>query len=506
MQERERELSQLIDMVPGHLWRLTPDGEPTYFNKQMMDFLGLGVGDTDKPDMSRRGALVQAIVHPDDAADMADALEHCLVTGKCFSMLYRLRRADGVYRWMSSRAEPMRDDDGRIVQWYGLCHDIDDQMHAEEALRRSERKLQQLIDALPVHIWSWTPEGELSYVSKRLVDHLGLSDANLEDFASAAQELVHPEDALEVQRTVANSIETGKAFVMRYRRLGKDGAYRWMEGRCEPQRDQDGRIVQWYGVSLDVDDGVRAQEELRLAQENLARASQAASLAELSASIAHEVTQPLTAVITSSNVCQRWLTTEPPNIERAQKTVERITRAANAAADVVSRVRALFRQSVGTRDPMALGSLVVEARDLMAEEAARRRVRMEVEVESDLAPVTVDRVQIQQVLINLARNGLEAMESVASDRVLRMRVRRLGEVVQTEISDRGPGIDFPDRIFEPFFTTKGHGMGMGLAICRSIVESHGGQLWAENNDPLGATFIFTLPVDAATARFSHDGE
>ena len=155
LRDRERELSQLVDMVPSHVWRLTPDGEPTFFNKRMVDFLGLDVADTDKPGMSRLEAVI-GTVHPDDAAGFSDALNRCLATGESFAMRYRLRRADGVYRWMSSRAEPMRDQDGRIVQWYGLCHDIDDQMHAEQALRRSERQLQQLIDAVPVRIWSAT--------------------------------------------------------------------------------------------------------------------------------------------------------------------------------------------------------------------------------------------------------------------------------------------------------------------------------------------------------------
>ena len=135
----------------------------------------------------------------------------------------------------------------------------------------------------------------------------------------------------------------------------------------------------------------------------------------------------------------------------------------------------------------------------MAEEAARRRVRIDTDIESDLPLVALDRVQIQQVLVNLMRNGIEAMDSTADARVLGLRVRRMGDVVQTEISDRGPGVEFPDKIFEPFFTTKEHGMGMGLAICRSIVESHGGRLWAEKNEPHGATFIFTLPVEAKAA-------
>jgi C4-dicarboxylate-specific signal transduction histidine kinase len=190
---------------------------------------------------------------------------------------------------------------------------------------------------------------------------------------------------------------------------------------------------------------------------------------------------------------------EPPNLERARKTVERIIRDANAAAEVVSRIRALFKQAVETRTGTALGSVVAEARNLIAEEASRRRVRIDLDVESDLPLVSLDRVQIQQVLVNLMRNGIEAMDTIADPRSLAVRVRRMGDSVQTEVSDRGPGVEHLDRMFEPFFTTKEQGMGMGLAISRSIVESHGGRLWVETNEPRGATFIFTLPVEAKEA-------
>src|SRR5690606_23475759 len=137
-----------------------------------------------------------------------------------------------------------------------LCQDIEDQIHAEEALRRSERQLQQIIDAVPVHIWSWTPSGELAYVSKRYLIHLGITDGNLEDFSRVTEKLVHPEDALDVRHLAADCLASGEPFVMRYRRLSKDGTYRWMEGRCEPLRDADGTIVQWYGVSIDIHEGV----------------------------------------------------------------------------------------------------------------------------------------------------------------------------------------------------------------------------------------------------------
>jgi signal transduction histidine kinase len=306
---------------------------------------------------------------------------------------------------------------------------------------------------------------------------------------------VHPDDLAGVKEHYAHSLFTGQLYARKHRLRRFDGQYRWVDTRAAPMRNAEGEIVQWNVTCLDIDGEVRAEEELRLARERLARASQEASLAELSASIAHEVNQPLAAIVANSNACQRWLMADPPNLERAQKTVERIIRDANSAADVVSRIRALFKQSKGTRTRTALSSVVTEAHNLMAEEAARRRIRMDVAVESNLPPIALDRIQLQQVLVNLIRNGMDAMDSATRDKVLGVRVHRTGDAVQIEVNDRGRGIEFPERIFEPFFSTKDNGMGMGLAICRSIVESHGGRLWSEANEPQGARFIFTLPIE-----------
>jgi PAS domain S-box-containing protein len=631
LRHRERELSQIVNMVPSYLWRLSPDGEPNFFNKRLIDFLGLDLAAADGKDTSRLAALIEAAVHPDDAATLREAFSRSFVTGKRFSRRYRLRRADGVYRWVEGSAEPLRDDSGRIVQWYGLSHDIDDQLRVEEALRQSERQLQQLIDTVPVQIWCVTPTGEPAYINKTMMDYIGLK---LDDFdaqgglPSAIKTIVHPDDRAALQQALTHALTTGESFELKFRNLRWDGSYRWQEGRADPLRDENGRIIRWYGANvdihdfvisqealrererslwqlvetlpimidcaapsgeplyrskqlreflgyeledldgtgkgrlagtldagvhpddlagvkenyayslatgepyarkhrlrrfdgeyrwvdtraapmrnaegaivqwnvtcLDIDGEVRAQEELRLARERLARASQEASLAELSASIAHEVNQPLAAIVANSNACQRWLMADPPNLERAQKTVERIIRDANSAADVVSRIRALFKQSKGTRTRTALSSLIAEARNLMAEEAVRRRVRMDVVIAGGLPPVALDRVQLQQVLVNLIRNGMDAMDALKVDKVLTIEVCRVGDMVQVEVRDRGAGIESPEKIFEPFFSTKEHGMGMGLAICRSIVESHGGRLWAETNEPQGARFIFALPLD-----------
>ncbi|TCU20622.1 MASE1 domain-containing protein [Rhizobium sullae] len=500
LRNREREFSQLVDMVPSLLWRLSPEGEPVFFSKRMIEFFGLDVGDYDRPGSSGLAAAIAALVHPDDATRLAEALNHSFATGEAFSLNYRLRRADGIYRWMSSRAEPLRDESGRILQWYGLCHDIEDQVHAEEALRERERFLWELVETLPALIDCVAPDGEPVYRSQQLREFLGYELEELDGtgksrLAGALDARVHPDDVAGVKEQYAHSLATGEPYARRHRLRRFDGEYRWVETRAAPMRNAEGAIVQWNVICLDIDGEVRAQEKLLLTQESLARANQAASLAELSASVAHEVNQPLSAVMNYSSACQRWLTAEPPNIERAQKTVERIIHSANSAADVVSRIRALFKQSADTRDCTMLDGVIAEARDLLAEEASRRRVRVDIAVERALRLVAFDRVQIQQVLINLIRNGMDAMATVPNDRILRIRVNQVGDVVRIEISDSGRGVQFPDRIFEPFFTTKEQGMGMGLAICRSIVEAHGGQLWTEKNQPYGAMFIFTLPAE-----------
>ncbi|RXT56246.1 histidine kinase [Bosea sp. Tri-44] len=400
--------------------------------------------------------------------------------------------------------------EGQSRQGVAYILDLTERKRAESALHDRECELSQLVDMLPVYIRRLSPEGEPIFFNKRLTDFIGVSLADLgaagaSRLRPAIENFVHPDEVAKVVAALRRALATGEDYTMRYRMRGADGVYRWVETRAEPLRNQDGTIAQWYSVSIDIEDQMRAlqaEEALRRASGELAKATQAASLSELSASIAHEVNQPLAAIVANSHACQRWLTAEPPNLERAQTTVERIIRDTNAAAEVVSRIRALFKQSVETRTSTPLGSVLEEARNLIADEAARRRVRIDLDIQSDLPLIALDRIQIQQVLVNLMRNGIEAMEAVADERSLGVRLRRIADSVQTEVSDRGPGVEFPDRIFEPFFTTKEQGMGMGLAICRSIVESHGGRLWVETNEPRGARFIFILPVEVK----QHDDE
>jgi PAS domain S-box-containing protein len=501
LRDRERELSQLVDMVPIYLWRLTPDGEPNFFNKRLIDYLGLDIPDAGKPDPSRLAAFIATAVHPDDATSFGQALKRCFVTGESFSMRYRLRRVDGVYRWMEGSAEPLRDENGRIVQWYGLCHDIEDQLHAEETLRGREQELSLLVDMVPSNLWRLTPDGETTLANKHMSDFLGMDLGDKSQLETVFDTIFHPDDVEEVRDVLGRCLLTGERFSMKYRLRRADGVYRWMSGRAEPMRDENGHIVQWYGLCHDIDDQVHAEEAMRRASDKLARATQAASLAELSASIAHEINQPLAAIAAYSHACQRWLSAEPPNVERAKLTAERITRDANSAADVVSRIRALFRRAPSARAPEDVNRLIVEVCRLMADDIAAKDIRIKTNLEPDLPSVPLDRVQVQQVLVNLIRNGIEAMDALVGDaRALQVRSCREGlKAIRVEVRDAGTGFTDAERVFEPFFTTKQYGMGMGLAVCRSIIESHGGRLWAANNETRGAVVAFTVPLAASEA-------
>jgi C4-dicarboxylate-specific signal transduction histidine kinase len=313
------------------------------------------------------------------------------------------------------------------------------------------------------------------------------------------QELVHPDEALGVERTLKRCFETGEGAVMRFRWREKDEAYRWTEWRVESRRDESGAIVQWYGASIDIEDEMRAQAELRRMHERLAQASQAASLAELSASIAHEVNQPLAAIVANSHACLRWLTADPPNLQRAQTTVERVIRDANGAADVVVRTRALFKQNLKTRSKSSLTVVIDDAKRWVSDLAIRHGVVLDSRIEPGLPHIAIDQVQIQQVLINLMRNAVEAMAMSPGNKTLSVCASRDGDVVRIEVRDTGPGVVNTEEIFDAFFTTKESGMGMGLAVSRSIVESHAGRLWAEQNGDGGASFIFILPIEAPVA-------
>jgi signal transduction histidine kinase len=260
-------------------------------------------------------------------------------------------------------------------------------------------------------------------------------------------------------------------------------------------------VARWYGLLIDIDDRKNTEEALRSSQVRLSRAIQTATVGEFAAAIAHEVNQPLAAVVANGQACLRWLAAQPPGMAKAHEAAERIVRDGKEAGEVVRRIRALFKQAGAEKIELDLNEVVGEVLHLLKGETARRRVAVETDLGQGLALVAGDRVQLQQLVFNLLLNGIEAMDAVV-DRPKKLSIASKQpnqETVLVEVRDSGTGVKDPDRIFDAFFTTKENGMGMGLAICRSIIDAHHGRLWAASGEGAGATFSFTLPVQPGVA-------
>ncbi|BCP55571.1 hypothetical protein K32_41880 [Kaistia sp. 32K] len=493
---------RLVADIPGLGWTAYPDGRIRFVNPAVLAFIGV------TPEAMRRMIEIEPNAlerwtHPDDIERTRANWDHALRTGEPLIDEQRVLRCDGVYRWFRDTVVPSRDKRGRITGWYGHTTDITEQKNAEEALRASERELRLLVDTVPTMIFLLTPEALPYYFNKRFVDWAGI-----EPGSEAAEEghdfnthtgMIHPDDRAGVAAAFRRSIATGEPLQFKGRLRRKDGEFRWIDSRVEPLRDESGTILRWYGVNIDIDDEVRAQEALRLADERLARASRAASLSELSVSIAHELNSPLQAVVANANAYQRWLNASPPNYERAGRTAEKIIRDANAAAEVVGRIRALFAQTTPGRSPVDLNGVISEVTELVIDRLISGNVRLGLALDPDLPLVNADHVQVEQVVLNLIRNAIEAMQGTppGERRLQIVSRRRNDETIEIEVGDRGPGIPNPERIFDAFYTTKADGMGMGLAICRSIVEAHGGRITARSTVDRGSTVSFTLPLSGS---------
>ena len=496
--------------IPGLGWSASADGRLRLVNSPALEYVGV-TADEMRRIMDGDDYHWAQFVHPDDVEASMARWRHSLQTGEPVIDEHRVRRFDGTYRWFRDTGIASRDEHGEITGWYGHTADIDDQKKAEAALRERERELRLLVDTVPTMIWLMTPAGLPYYFNKRFVDWAGIDSANEQprgtrQFASHV-ELFHPDDQAAVKTVFEKSFARGEPLQHKGRLRRKDGEYRWIDSRFEPLRDEDGTILRWYGVNFDIDDEVRAQESLRLADERLARALRAASLSELSVSIAHELNQPLQAVVANAGAFQRWLNADPPNFSHASRVAQKIIRNADAAAQVITRIRALFSKTEGPPRAIDLNAVIREVCDLLGDRFASSSVKLDLHLDPGLPAMAGDHVQMEQVLLNIVRNAIEAMQDVDIDlRSLRIVSRHHNDgTVEVEVRDSGRGLSNPDRIFEAFYTTKPEGMGMGLAICHSIVEAHRGRIWAENIGTGGASITFSLPTRAADSAKTPTG-
>jgi len=363
-------------------------------------------------------------------------------------------------------------------------------------LKVQEKRLRDVVETIPAMTFTALPDGSSTFVNKRWTEYTGLSVEATSGIGW--QRAIHREDLARHSEKWRISVATGQLFEdeARFRRAA-DGEYRWFLVRGVPLRDPHGKIVKWYGTLMDIEDRKRAEQErekLSQLEAGLAHMNRVSMMGEMAASLAHEIKQPIAAAITSANSCIEWLAHEPPNLDRARASATKIDKYGNRAAEIIDRIRSFYKKSPPQSELVDVNGIIHEMLTLLKGEANRYSIAMRTDLSAELPKIMIDRVQLQQVFMNLMLNAIEAMKDSGGE----LTVRSQREVSQLLFSVSDTGVGLPtkgvDQMFSAFFTTKPQGSGMGLAISRSIVESHGGRLWATANDGRGAAFHFTLPT------------
>jgi len=605
----------LADTIPALVWSALPDGTRDFYSQRWLEYTGLSAEDAS-------GNGWAATVHPEDQAAVADKWRTAVSTGRPFEVEARGRGASGDYRWFLIRAEPLRNEMGIIVKWYGSNTDIEDRKRATEALRQSEAQWREVFEHNPVMYFMVDTTGtvlsvngfgatQLGYTVRELIGQSVLNVFFEEDrdfvlknvavclgalgqpqsweirkvrkngtvlwvrenakavrrsnnqvivlvacediterkltedalrqsqlYLAEAQKIArtgyfrwgittgeifwsdevyriygyepdekpaielamqrtHPEDLARTQQHLENLMQEERDWEYEYRLLMPNGAVKYIRAVNRTSRDAFGNL-EMVGSVIDVTAARRAEEELHQAQAQLMHVARVTTLGELTASIAHEVNQPLAGVVSSGNACVNWLASQPPNIEKAMQSVDRIVRDAKRASEVVGRVRDLAKKAPLQKIRLNINQTIQETIVLARREIEQNRVSLRTHLSSDLPLVWADRIQLQQVILNLIINAIEAMNALSDEpRDLHVSTKRddSNDVVLT-VRDSGAGLDPREleNIFEAFYTTKRGGLGMGLAVSRSIIEGHGGRLWATPNEPRGAAFHLTLPI------------
>ena len=479
VRESEDRLRLVIDTIPQQIWSGPPDGSLDFCNAQWRSYMGLTQEDL-------QGEGWQSMLHRDDRQRVLNAWRESVANGTLYEQEERHRQFDGQYRWFLARGVSLRDSAGDIVRWYGTNTDIQDRKEAEDRLRL-------VVDTTPAMLHSARPDGYMDFFNKRWLEYVGLA---LDDLLGWRwTNVIHPDDLAALLHKWRASLASGRPFEAEARLRRADGEYRLTLHRKVSARDDQGDIVKWYGSCVDIEDRKRAEEALQKAQENLARVTRVVAMGELVAAIAHEVNQPLAAIVTNASFCIRHLLSASPTSEALREAISEIVNDGERASTVISRIRALLQKSPPERIAVDMNQIIQEVSTLLHGELTRNGVSFRTDLSADLPRVLGDRVLLQQVLINLVMNSIDAMRSATrTPRELLIKSAKNHNEVSIQVQDSGIGVD-PQQtkyIFEPFFTTKSEGIGMGLSIARSIVESHGGRLSVESRAE-GALFQFTLP-------------
>lgn len=489
IKKSEAKLRRVIDTIPTLSWCNLPDGSNEFLSKGWHEYTGLSPEEAN-------GWGWQAAFHPDDLPPLMKRWQELLISGEPGEIESRLCRFDGVYRWFLIRVEPYRDETGTIVRWYGTSTDIEDRKHAEQELLRKEAFLTKAQRLSATGSFSWCVETDEIAFSEEACRIFGFEPGGLVTF-ELMKSRIHPEDLLLLAERAEAARKTSEGQDYEIRLLMSDGSLKYLHTTSNETRDLSGRR-EYIGAIQDVTQRRLAQESLNKARSELAHVSRVTSLGALTASMAHEINQPLSGIITNANTCLRMLSADPPNIDGARETARRTIRDGNRASNVITRLRTLFSKKEVAAEDVDLNEAAREVVTLLLNELQRNKAILHYELADRLPIVQGDRIQLQQVILNLIRNASDAMSGIEDrPRRLLIRTEQLDEDVCLAVQDSGIGFDgaIADRLFESFYTTKPKGMGIGLSVSRSIIEAHHGRLWAKANEGPGATFAFSIPCD-----------
>jgi PAS domain S-box-containing protein len=486
--------AQRLTHTGSGAWRVAGD-EALYLSEEWFRIYGFDP----KQGLSAWKARVQRM-HPEDRGKVREAKERAIREKSDYEVEYRIVHPDGTVKYNHTLGHPVLNASGDVEQFVFTTRDVTERKRAEQTLRQSEAYLAEAQRLSHTGSWAWNVETKEQFWSVETFQIFGFDPNTTTPTREMFLGRVHPDDRTCIER-VETELYKGNDAEYNYRIILPDGSTKYIKSVAHPIINESGQVIEFVGTVMDVTERKCAEEErerLRQLQSDLVHMNRVTTMGELTASLAHEVNQPIAAAATDANTCLRWLNRELPDFEEAREAAARTIKDATRAAEIISRVRLLFKKGTPEHALVDVNEIIQEMAVLLRSEATRYSVSVRTEL-ATVPPVMGDRVQLQQVLMNLILNGIDAMKDVDGTRELMIRSQKSDDgKLMISVSDNGIGLppQQADQIFDAFFTTKPQGTGMGLRISRSIVESHGGRLWAAANSPRGASFHLTLPIEA----------
>jgi PAS domain S-box-containing protein len=439
--------------------------------------------------------------HPEDRTRVVELFQKAEIEKTDFQVDYRILLPNGTIKYLHTTGHPILSPSGELAEFVGTSMDVTAAKQAEEALRRSESYLTEAQKLSHTGSWAGAP-GEIRYWSEECHRVLGFDPQDGQPRFESFFQRIHPDDQARTLEQLESASREKTEFEFDYRIIHPGGGIRDIHTVGHPVFSPSGDLVEFVGTVMDITERKRAEEDLerlRQVQADLAHLSRVTTMGELTASFVHEIRQPISAAMTNAKTCLRWLSRDEPDLAEGREAAARIVKDVTRAADIMSRISSLFKKGALQRELVDVNELIREMIVLLRSEANRYSISIRIKLADDLPKVLADRVQLQQVFMNLMLNGIDAMKETTREGELTITSEVEHGHVQVSVSDNGVGLrpEQADKIFKAFFTTKDNGTGMGLPISRSIIESHGGHLWATGVTGSGATFQFTLPATAA---------